>query len=378
MGGGNGQLVFSYSNYPTCKLIPNLPQGKYVLVSNSDFTNALPVKTLITNGIVHVQSVSPDGTKIIISTSFDELGNGPGYLSLVDLQSNAGLVTIAPYIYVNAYYGFPVAFWVDNSRLVYMGLYGGVYSILMVNSDGTNLKRISKPDPNVFPTRILYADESGIYWSSSSSPNDFISSAKIWWSSIDGSQQKEIIINGFDPSSTWQDSSSWYDYQISPDGKWILWLNNPGEVYIGSLSNLNEGSKFIGRLPYPVYSILFSTDSNKAILLPTYGSETSYQGKYFPSYNNFPIYTVSFDNFELNKLFVPKYDERMDFSNASPLYEALSPDGRLILINTFVIDHEKNRVTASKAILINLETQATSEFDSSCIRSYIHWLPTIK
>jgi hypothetical protein len=370
IGGGNGHLVFIFSDNSHCNntISPFPPEGLYVIVSNYDFTNTHPVFRLYSQGPVYIQGISPDGTKIIISTFINA---DIQYLSLVDLESETKPITIAPFNLEKSSYSFPAVSWLNDSRLVYIGTYAEVISLLLVDTDGLDVEPISKPDAQIRPVQILFADETGVLWLGSIIKKYYGESHQIWWSSIDGTEHHQINIDQFDP-----DRSA---FKVSHDGHRIIWLDYytpyQTKVYSGSISNASEGSKFLGTLSGTDYSIHFSSDDNEVILIPFFGNETTFnasQNKYGFGYNHFPIYRVSLDNLEMNQLFVPNYDQLISYGD--PV--SLSPDGRLVFVNTWVKDREANRVTAAKEILINLDTQASADY-VSCMGT-LQWLPTLK
>jgi len=336
MGGGTGQFIVEVDNgdYWCPHRFLNLNPGKYLIFSNPDFTD--PTFNLNLKETSFVTAISPDGSKAILFTLYGSVGgsSSPGYISILDLENKKIDPNIAGY----AFDWYPPGFyWLDNSKIAYIGLFHGAYSVLVINSDGTGLHSISKQDAKQ-DFNIIQVNDKGVYWSQ----HDSNWNESLWWSSADGSEQKFIEVL----------SSSWF--WITPDGKFLIWLtrNSEGAFEVLHLTNLSDQttSKVDVNLGDVVHAIepLFSADNKTAYLFPIYGSLHGSTTAY--------IHKLSLETHKLEQLFAPEYDNPQNYS--------LSPDGKMVAISDLY-----------KLRILDLETGVYKIYDASCA-NFITWIPS--
>jgi hypothetical protein len=216
------------------------------------------------------------------------------------------------------------------------------------------------------PRELLFADQSYVYWLAYDEPTEggVEKTSHLMRTSLDGSQQDRLTLDHFD-------ELYWDRLFISPDGKWILWdkpkyanINDPRqELYIAPLQNGEVGEvRSLGDLPNR-YRFLFSADGAKVVLLPFFGSKALWSLA-----NKLPVKIMSLETFAFQDLFVPNY-EALD-----PLgQESLSPDGRMVAINSFF--PPRDVVTKKwKLTIIDLETETYTVYDSEGMGP-VFWLP---
>lgn len=385
IGGGSGKVLFTYSKEGFDSAFPDLGGEQNVFISDMDGSNLVPVAEKL-RGYNYIEAISPDGNKVLISsfTSWNRKNDSHGILYLFDLNSpNSEPVQIVQGFSQQSYN--PAAGWIDDSRVVYLGKGEEGYGIYVVNTDGSDPKKIDVTIAT--PVSILAIDAERIYWDSDvrkkyASPN-YGDYQTIWWTNIDGSDQGKLESNGR------QIEYFIRQMEFSPDGDMIAWLPSAPEpacdtleklrelsyagkygetclfLYLAELSNLDNPKKiplvYKGdpsnddyepnkRFAINVSSIIWNPNSSEIFLL--------FQGRLSNGWRPPNLYTLSLSNSEV--VLLDKFPSLHDYDMGDRLYGfwmapatyGFSPDGRQIIFGK--ITDEETR----KFILVNLESMA--------------------
>src|SRR6266498_1306259 len=213
IGGTSGKLIFTYYKHFGCpeneicgyeKVFPDLKGDSNIFISNWDGTKLTPITKDGFKSFTFIEAISPDGKKLLVLSYSGAKGAD---LYLVDLDNSDIKPQIIAHNLFPISYGFgnARAAWIDNSSIVYIGLYGGEIALWRINLDGTNRLRLSK---SIRPWGIFSVDpQTGVVWR-----GDTFDSIQI--SSLDGTKEYSVNVN-----TVGQFAKS--DY--SPNGKWIFW-----------------------------------------------------------------------------------------------------------------------------------------------------------
>ena len=220
MGSSMGKLIFQYSKEGYEKEFPELKGDSNLFIVNWDGTNLTPV----TNGLLDysaLKSVSPDGRKALLFFAPENYTatEGTSILYVLDLESkDPQPIKLASGIFESTY---TTATWLDNSHVVYIDQVPGGWAIFTINSDGTDPKRISQKVNGITPREIfITADQSRIYWLGVDASSKGWTHKGIWWTSIDGAQQEQLI--SFQSKFNLAFSLN----SISPYGNMVIWEHN--------------------------------------------------------------------------------------------------------------------------------------------------------
>lgn len=215
IGGGSGKFIFEYYKVAYEKAFPDLKGDLNVFTSNWDGTDLTPVTNGL-NGFNYINSISPDGKMLLVSSRSSFLGKDALYL--IDLNSPNN----APTKLVNEVDG--QALFLDNARIVYIGQGSKGYGFYVVNADGRGSEKIGAPTGGT-RWHIASSDKTRVYWIDNSRKEFRDSSGSLymygnygglWWTNIDGSGQGKLESNGHQifPAG----------YSFSPDGTKIAWI----------------------------------------------------------------------------------------------------------------------------------------------------------
>jgi len=217
IGSNTGKLIFQYSKEGYEKDFPELKGYSNLFTVNLDGTNLTPV----TNGLLdysELKSISPDGRKALLFFVPENYTatEGTSILYVMDLDSkDPQPIKLASGIYESVY---KTAAWLDNSHVVYIDQVPGGWAIFTINSDGTDSKRISQKVNGITPREVFVtADQSRIYWLG---VDTNWRHKGIWWTSIDGAQQEQLISFQSKFNLTFSLNS------ISPLGNMVIWEHN--------------------------------------------------------------------------------------------------------------------------------------------------------
>lgn len=229
MGGGSGKLIFEYYRAGFEKSFPDLEGEVNIFISNIDGTDLTPV----TNGLKgsnHIEAISSDGGKLLISSSSGYPANGD--LLLIDLTSpGSDPIRVAGGIAPSRW---PQAIFLNNARIAYVGQehYGMLYT---VNMDGTDRKNLGNLAAEF--AGIVSSDQSRIYYEgykqerfkdSSGVLYTYGDTVSLWWTNIDGSGQGKLASKGHQifpiqvfPTGIGEIGEG---VAFSPDGTSIAWI----------------------------------------------------------------------------------------------------------------------------------------------------------
>ena len=211
IGGGVGKLIFDLQKTDFAGRFPDLQGDLNIFIANMDGTDLVPVTADGLRGFNYLQSISPDGTKVLIASASDIefQTDRHSILYSIDLNSlNSKPIQISKgiteYAVTHPDIGREsIAKWIDNTRLVYIGGGDKGYGIYTVNWDGSNPLNIYSNNtggPGRKPAGILGVDNTRVYWYSNvaykiaynmESDKDYA-----WWSSLDGSEQGALEYKG--------------------------------------------------------------------------------------------------------------------------------------------------------------------------------------
>ena len=216
IGGGSGKLIFEYYRVAFEKSFPDLKGDLNVFTSNLDGTDLTPVTNGL-KGFNRIESISPDGKMVLISSRSSYRAKGDLYL--IHLNSlEAEPIKLARGVETTS----RQAIFLDNTRMVYIGQGPQGYGFYIVNIDGTNPKRIGAPTGRLW--WIVSSDKTRVYWESIRKENfkdsygslymygDF---GGLWWTNIDGSGQGKLESNSQQIIG---------NYAFSRDGKMLAWI----------------------------------------------------------------------------------------------------------------------------------------------------------
>lgn len=228
IGGGSGKFIFEYYKVAYEKEFPDLEGDVNVFVSNWDGSNLTPITSGL-NNLNHIESISPDGQMVLVSSRSSHLAKGDLYL--INLYSTDHVSTKL----ANGLDGGGQAIFLDNTRIVYIGRGSQGYGFYIVNVDGTGSKKIGAPTGRVW--QIVSSDKTRVYWNGSRKEYFRDSSGSLymygdigglWWTNIDGSGQGKLESNGHQifPTGIFGEGVA-----FSPDGTKIAWI--PADVEQG-------------------------------------------------------------------------------------------------------------------------------------------------
>jgi hypothetical protein len=385
VGGGSGRLVFGLDKTQYANAFPDLKGVRNIFVANIDGTDLVPV----TNGLKgynYLESVSPDGTKALITTSPSEVSyeRGPTtQLYVIDLtEPESEPVKLGGGI--NAKLEFSrgsgdtwgikrsIAKWVDEARIVYIGQGDENYGIYIVNIDGSHPKNIFSNSAGVTPSNILAIDRTRVYWGSPAKDYFGNPAVEVWWSSIDGTDQAKLESNGSQVKGQ--------ALAFSPDGKMIAWVKeatrsvDPNYLNISSTSDINNPKQL--ELLSSGLSLRWSTDGSKVfvydIISVVWGIDVTS--------NLYGIYEVLISS----NLKVKDFHRQniLDILNpnggCNMILGDYSLDGRQILAS--LLDHvSSDGQCIKKEVLLNLETATFSDvligFTPDQWLNQVQWIP---
>lgn len=385
IGGGSGRFIFELKKEDFAEKFPNLEGERNIFIANTDGTNF----RAITNGLEgnnFIQDISPDGTKLLISSAPDRQGN----LYCIDLSSPElnpiKLASDLPeYSWVET-----SAKWIDNTKLVFIGEGESGFGIYSVNSDGSNQRVIYKqPNGDINrPVEILAIFDKKIYWSSQTRTNLGGNRWDVqnypWWSDMngDGTKKEPLEVNG----KQIEFDSYFYPLAFSPDGNWLVWMGKSEDRPTSPINRLHitsfptmEKDQYID-IMWSYATIKWFVDSSKVLVFDYKSIEYSYSYNYDTSADLFGLYTVStpplhVENEHRTDVFytlIPPSNSSSE-NHCSGKIGDFSPDGQQLL----VFSSKPNTECETDVIyMLDLETMTFSEVLSGINASpRVYWLP---
>ncbi len=266
IGGGSGRLIVELNRKEFVKFFPGLRGKVNIFLADVDGTNLIP----ITNGLKdynYVESVSQDGTKVLVDSSSKEFfeDDRNTALYLIDLtHPELQPVKLGGGFLHDYHYDVQgkIAKFLSETQVVYIGQGTKGYGIYTVNIDGTNQKSILSNALGVTPVEILFANNDRIYWASAT--KDFVNNTAIaiWQSNIDGSGDSKLISNGSQIKA--------YNAAFSPDGKKIAWVeeftreNYNYHLNVASISEIDNPKQLTPNSPF--LEIYWFPDSSRILI----------------------------------------------------------------------------------------------------------------
>ena len=310
-------------------LFPNIYGDSNIFISKFDGTDIKPVTTGL-NGCNYLEDVSPDGRQILF-VSFPLKVNGDfsnaGNLYTLDLGSTdpqprkiASLVNGAA--------------WLDNSRVVYIGMFGGHQGLFAVNTDGTNFQSISKLDEGEVAIRIFSATATEIIWMSHNLQINYLFT--FWRSNSDGSSQIKLGTN----------VENFEEPAMSQDGKlFAWWTRGTSAVHYASPDNIASSHDI--QLPEVRRYLVFPSPDGSKILI--YDS---------PDINGINETAVCYlHNVKTSSLVkCPIAPPRTDDLVENISHADWSPDSRMVILENEIIDKARKSVVGVVNRLLNVET----------------------
>lgn len=381
VGGGSGRLIFTYNK--DNKLV----SGNNVFVANIDGENL----TLITkdNNFNHLKDISPDGTKVLISSTSDHEGKD-ATLYLVNLNSPDSKIKLADGL-PNYYGRNSTAKWLDDKKIIYIGNGETGFGIYLINTDGTNpinIYKVTDNNPKNKPFEILAIGDDRIYWDAQVTTTQYY----ISWSSLDGIEQNPLKFNG--KQMFFDKYGGPPSLAFSPDSTKIAWVEHTASdhnyLHIASISDIDNpytldaepltSSIILKWWPDGTKILVFDKDSVLSFVMKgRIDSASDLFGIYeVPVTPNSPIINYHLD---VNKM-MPFKTETDNNSTAYitadiDLYD-ISPDGRQIICMVYELnsDGEFER----KLSFLDLKTHTFSEasgftFSNKAIIMDVRWIP---
>lgn len=219
IGGGSGKFIFEYYKVAYHKEFPDLKGEVNIFTSDLDGNDLTPITNGL-NGFNFIESISSDGQMVLISSYAGKQSNSKGDLYLINLNSlDSPPIKLAS----GLSYESAQAIFLDNTRIIYIGLGSEGYGFYVVNTGGTSPKKIGVPAGKGL--RIVSADNARVYWDSIVNKHFKDSSGfqyaygdfdSLWWMNIDGSGQGKLESSGQQVIGS--------HYAFSPDGNSLAWI----------------------------------------------------------------------------------------------------------------------------------------------------------
>ena len=321
---------------------PDISGDTNIFISYLDGTDITPITIDGLDGYSFVQDISPDGQKFLVASFSSNVTLAPqtyGTLYMINFEGYTSNKIVG-------YLSHPadgldhtgMARWVNNTQIVYTGLYSGKNGIFLINEDGTDISPISVDG---IPHKIygFNPENGGIVWRAKESHfggvgwEDFLR-----WSSIDGTEQ-EIIGQGILKGGI----------SMTPDGKFLTWGTNHPK-YTSSISDLSN--------PIPVNPPnyqeggfnLFISPTNSAIFLSQYNIWD--QEKYKDPNSRYTHYMFYLGGNSMKEFSFPKHPEGK-FEYIEDV--TWSPNGQYALLRDNLLD-SRRYVISQPIRIIDLET----------------------
>ena len=374
IGGGSGKLIFELFDDDFANIFPDLDGARHVFTANIDGTNLTPVSIGL-SGYNYLTDISPDGMNaLIVSSSSEPVSENDHILYLLNLNvANSVPMELAKLDEPDNFNRGHVAKWIDNNRLIYIGIGESGFGIYIINGDGTNQMKVYKPevlDEELTPYRTLFVNESRVYWTAAVSLSGNSSEEHVWWSSIDGSEYGKLEYGGQQIIKT----HFWDSLAISPDGSKIAWStfdNNTfeGMLYIAELVDMNNPYEF--KLFSNTIDMAWMPEGSSIIV---YDSGYYWQASDPSGYFGFYELSVSPDMpvTDFSDLFVDIAPPLGDNHFCANPVKDISPDGKQIL---------SLPASDGSAMLLELDSMTISEvlpgisFGNDCLFYKILWVP---
>lgn len=364
IGGGSGRLIFELSRKEFAKFFPDSRGKVNVFLANMDGTNLVP----ITNGLKdynYVESVSQDGTKILVDSSskefFEDDRNTALYLidlthpELQPIKLGGGFLHDYHYDVLGK-----VAKFVSETQVVYIGQGANGYGIYAVNIDGTDQRNIVSNALGVTPVEILFADNDRIYWASATKDLLNNTAIAIWQSNVDGSGDSKLTSNGSQIKA--------YNAAFSPDGKTFAWIeeytrdNYDIHLNVASISELNNPKQLE---PISSFVDLHWFPDNSRILVFDVGSTIFHKPADFGVFYEVSVSsTLDVTDLHLLDSLVKKEDNSTFWSS----FYGFSPDGRHILLS--LPPTSENGISS-----LDFENHKFDEVLNGIHATGVHWIP---
>lgn len=381
-GGGTGKLVFQYAREGYEKDFPNLQGDSNLFIVNWDGTGLTPV----TNGLLDYsmfKGVSPDGKKALLffAPPMYTAVEGTSILYVMDLtQPNPQPIKIASGIFEATY---KTASWLDSSRVVYVDQVPGGWAIFVINSDGTDPKRISQRVNGITPREVVAtADQSRIFWLGVDASTPGWTHKGIWWTSMDGSQQAQLI------QLSRRGNISFSLNNFSPDGSMVVWEYNTWEntgtgccsVRFALTSEMDNATEIklepkTGVLVGPSPDIIWAPDGSR-VIINRQASATKFNDQIV--FDPGQMFILSPSTLALKEIVLQSPDASIKYPNIEVVQWL--PDGKSLLVRvrcvTYATDYQCG---GGKIKILDLETGVFTEVfggkvDPNRIGN-VFWLP---
>jgi len=363
MGSSTGKLIFQYSKEGYEKDFPELKGNSNLFAVNLDGTNLTPV----TNGLLDysaLKGISPDGRKALLFFAPENYTatESTSILYVMDLESkDPQPIKLASGIFESVY---QTATWLDNSHVVYIDQVPGGWAIFTINSDGTDPKRISQKVNGITPREVFVtADQSRVYWLGVDASSRSWTHKGIWWTSIDGTQQEQLI------SFQSKFNLSFSLNSISPYGNMVIWEHNTWSqtgreccsVRFALASDMDKATEIKlepknGPLVGPSPEYLWSSDESM-VIINRQASSVPYNNETL--LDSGQMFTLSVKDLKLKEILLKTPDTMI--RNPSVDIIQWLPDGKNLLVRVTL---EKNcqsyasayQCSGGKIKILNLET----------------------
>jgi Tol biopolymer transport system component len=343
MGGGNGKFIFEYGRDAFETDFPGLPGKRSIFIADWDGSNLAPLNTgsMPWNNLA---DVSPDGRKALVI-------NWPDMYTAVDSTSAIYVVDLEhperePVQIAHGIMYSPnkTAIWLDNTRIVLADKQEGRWGVFLVNSDGTGMRKLSKPVSGVrFYDLRSSPDGDWVFWHGFDfQGRNYMDGGYFRFNMDDGQITRSPAAQGVSMEN------------FSPDGTQAVWVetesgNHWEKVNIASVSDLRHPTAIDLEKPifYDYTQVLWSPDGNGAIL-----NRPTFISKYAAEPIKAAIMMFSFPEEKLRNIYLPSTLSRYAVS-----FLDWSPDGTSILVRATPVDGKGKTIFG----LIDLETRVFTE-----------------
>ena len=352
-------MIFQYFREGYEKDFPNLQSGSNLFIANWDGTGLAPVTNGLPDGS-DFKEISPNGSKALVETIPPNYTatEGTSGVYVVDLENrDSQPLKLASGIYESEY---KTATWLGTSRVVYVDQVPGGWAIFTINTDGTDPKRISQRVNGITPREVVAtADQSRIFWLGVDASTPGWRHKGIWWTSMDGSQQAQLI------QLSRRGNISFPLNNFSPDGSMVVWEYNTWEatgtgccsVRFAFTSDMDNATEIklepkTGILVGPSPDIIWAPDGSR-VIINRRADATKFNDQVV--FDPGQMFILSPGTMTLKQIILQSPDATIQYPNIDVIQWL--PDGKSLLVRVGCITYATDyQCGGGKIKILDLET----------------------